>query len=507
MLGILAKGGLGAAAAVTLGGWGGLVESEEKGEDDEKGGEGAKKEAEGQSFEHREQNEKIKIVNKIAELPGDSQTVVYGDELALFPQAPNPPDPNLEVDEIGIPVNNDDLFSPNRPDKGFATPKFLVIHTSGDESKDVPGIYEHLKNNNIMTQFVVGKVEESVKAVQCVPLNGKHVNVNGTTSGAVGNDYDANIQFWSSLNVEMQGTPDKVDDSIIERTIDLCVDLMSSYDLKISQIIAHSEVPNNGKGDPGDAVIARIRTEVYKKLLQRGLFHLIDVFSEEDLSNYFVDSRGGDVVEFYQPEGQTQRRVKCMRRGSFCDWDEINSFLTTNHEIKEKFESYRTNPNTGPNIEEETEEIEFRECYLGKPDFPIWIYEYRRPLDGPNYSGYYYKTALANVIKNVYQWITGKSLVGSPFPFSYETTRRIADILKDQEIFTAYRESNTQKMNLSSIINANSMQNRPNQQHIAGLNYLLEKYREYYHYEKQAAAEDDFIQALENYLSSLQPNN
>ncbi|BCX13881.1 MAG: hypothetical protein KatS3mg085_413 [Candidatus Dojkabacteria bacterium] len=420
----------------------------------------------------------------------DLATIVLADEIALYPNAPNP----ANRDNVTVPETNEQLFEPGEQ-KGFVDkPYFLVIHTTGfdPESARAHNIVGYLMRNRIMTQFVVGKVGNTgneVKSIQCVPLLKDAVNINGTTSGSINNPVEASLQLWGSLNVEVAGLPDKVNDEIFKKTIELCINSMTFYNLKISQIIGHNEVPNNGKVDPGTDVMKKIRTEIYLRLLKKKMFHLIDIFEEADVDQYFVEESNGVTFR--------NGRVMCWKRGEFCNWSEIEEFLKTNPAIATQFERYKEGKIKLEIVEKITESL-LDECYLGLPPFEEWVYLPYKPLADQKYIDYQYRTLTAQLIKIVYEWLSGKPLEGSRLPFSYETTRLIADILQEKEVFTS---QNVDDNNLSSISRANSTQ-RPTDQHIQGLKSLRESYKN-----KIGNGVDPFIQALDNFLNSNNRNN
>lgn len=348
-------------------------------------------------------------------------TLVLADKVCFYTDAPF-----TNTEGGSLPENNDQFYHHRRAELlGFVDkPNFLVLHT--DAGNDTRITIQSLNRRNIQCQFMVGTIEGEAASIQATYLQRNRINVTNTVGGAEVNPYEANIQFWGSLNVEIQGYPNDVDSPLIDKATQLCLDIMPVYGLKMSQVIGHMEVPHNGKPDPGRAVLREIRTRVYQELLGKGLYNLIDVFPGETsaLSNFFTVNREHSGEAQFNEEG----RVKCWLQDgdSYVDWNRINSFLADNPELSSELQRYRDGSiQIIPTRQRQNREL--NEVYMGfPPSFTDWLRQPTKALGAEEFSTYR-PSGTAKFIYRIRNILCNNSdTVGSTLPFSYEVAQNLA---------------------------------------------------------------------------------
>ncbi len=290
----------------------------------------------------------------------------------------------LLADRIGL---YNDVSIPDEGYEGFVgEPTFLVLHTDG--GTDCLSTLTHLNRLKIHCQFVVGMLKGIPTSIQAAAVTKDRINISGTTGGSPVNTEETNLQFWGSLNVEMEGTPNNVNPEILDKSVELCLKILLNYQLKISQVIGHLEVPNNGKIDPGDEVLKTIRTRLYIELLKTQNYHLVDIYPDDVglLSELFAFPEVGRGPATMSAHG----RVMCWmaNENSFVNWEEINTYLSENPHVLESLASYRSG-DLLVNIEFESETLELSETYLGFPyDLGTWLTLPPKPLAGEEFLNY-----------------------------------------------------------------------------------------------------------------------
>ncbi len=375
----------------------------------------------GKSELHSNSEEHKTIINESYIEDNQVKTLVFADKICFYSNAPF-----ADADGGILPKNNDQFYHNRQAELlGFVyKPNFLILHTAG--GRDMKSIIQNLNERNIHCQFLVGNINGETVSVQSTYLKKNRVNVTGTVAGGEENPYEANIQYWGSLNIEIGGTPEEVDPSLIDKTVQLCLGVMPVYRLKTSQLIGHMEVPNNGKPDPGRNVLKEIRTKVYLGLLEKGFLDLIDIYPDNTdvLSNFFVIGRDLSGPAELNSEG----RVKCWLRNedSYIDWDRIVSFLTDNPELANKLRGFREGTIQIVSIEQKNK-CELDEMYMGfPPSFADWLRLPTKPLGSEEFSKYR-PNGTANFVYRVRNIISDNStLIGSNLPFSYGSAQNLA---------------------------------------------------------------------------------
>ncbi len=348
-------------------------------------------------------------------------TLVLAEKLCFYSDAPR-------TDEAGgiFPKSNDQFFHNWKAELlGFVEkPSFLILHT--DSGNDIRSTLQSLNDRNIQCQFVVGTINGQATSLQASYLQKNRVNATGTVSGGEINPYEANAQFWGSLNIEIQGSPDKVESSLVNKSAQLSLDIMAVYGLKMSQVIGHLEVPNNGKPDPGRDVLKEIRTKIYLGLLEKKLYQLIDIFPDRtaDLANFFTIHRENTGPAQLNSEGKAKGWLQ--DENDYLHWEIINSFLIENPEKAKDLRKLRNRKiQIIPEIQNKS--IELNEVYMGFPPvFTEWLRLPTKPLGSEEFAEYR-PNGTANFVAKIRDLVTNNSeLVGSSLPFSYEQTQNLA---------------------------------------------------------------------------------
>lgn len=349
------------------------------------------------------------------------RTLVLADKMCFFENAPS-----TDTDGGVLPANNDQFYHHRQAELlGFVDkPSFLILHTDG--GTDIRSTIQSLNNRDIHCQFMVGTINEEPLSIQAAYLQRNLINVTGTVSGGDVNPYEANIQFWGSLNVEIEGTPNNVESPLLDKAVQLCLDIMPVYRLKMSQVIGHMEVPNNGKPDPGRRILRDIRTKIYEGLLEKGLYDLIDIFPDDAsaLTNYFIVDESPSGAAELNNDG----RVKCWlpNEDSYVDWDSVNSFLSDNPNLADELNRYRNGTFQVISVRER-QNRELHELYMGfPPSFTDWLRQPNKPLGTEEFSEYR-PNGTANFIYRIRNILTNNAeLLGSSLPFSYNVAQNLA---------------------------------------------------------------------------------
>lgn len=372
-----------------------------------------------QTTEQVRQDEVLIHERKIED--GKVNTLVFANEVCFYTKA-QATDSNNGI----LPSSNNEFFHDRKSEYlGFVDkPTFLILHTDG--GNNVPSTVQGLNSREIQCQFVVGHIDDRPVSIQTVYLQKNRVNVSGTTSGGEMNPYEANLQFWGSLNVEINGTPNNVENDLRDKTVELCMNILPMYDLKISQVIGHMEVPNNGKPDPGGEVLRNIRTRIYIELLKSGNFNLIDIFPDDTnrIEELFtVASKSTHPAEF-----NLVGRVKCRMadNDAFIDWDAVSTFLQHESAVMKKWKDYREGVAQLIPHEIKTP-VKLKEMYLGfPPSFVDWLRLPGKPLEDERFLSYR-PNAVAKFVQEVCRFLTKEpSMVGVDLPLSYEEIQNLA---------------------------------------------------------------------------------
>lgn len=351
------------------------------------------------------------------------RSLVFADKICFYEDAA------FTNEDAGlVPRSNKEFFHNRQAELlGFVEkPSFLVLHTDG--GRDVRSTIQSLNERNIQCQFMVGMLEQKPVSIQAAPLQADKVNITGTVSGGELNDYEANLQFWGSLNIEIEGTPDSVNEELIPKTVELCMQIMPSYGLKISQLVGHMEVPNNGKPDPGRAILREIRTQVYLELLKKGLYDLLDISPNQDKN---------DLQKFFTvspnlPAGpaafNNENRAKCWMPTSedFVDWQRISSFMSHSPAILTDFQKY---PEGKIQIETVKENVarEWEEVYMGfPPGFAEWLRLPNKPLGSPEFTIYRPNATSKFILEVITALQPNQELSGATLPLSYSQIQNLA---------------------------------------------------------------------------------
>jgi hypothetical protein len=365
--------------------------------------------------------ERVRINSKETEING-RKTFVFADRLAFYTHAADPAGDWQDH----VPQSNEEMYerkSASAKDLGFVErPSFFVIHTDG--GNDIGITAQSLNNRNIQCQFLVGLVDGEATSIQTTYLTEDAVNISGTVGGSPENSYDANFQFWGSLNVEIQGWPDKIDDRLYDKVVELAMQVMPLYDLKISEVIGHLEVPNNGKADPGRNVLREVRTRIYLELIKRRMFSLIDVFPQDrkKLEEVFEVGKYLDGPAELTDSG----RVKCWMKSSddFVDWDRIREVTDADRHISRAIQEKEDNRAAIMRIENVVGE----EIWMGFPEsFVEWLTTQGRPLANEKFIDYR-KATVANFMYRFLQHAPKGFHLGKPLGLKYEQIKNLAEL-------------------------------------------------------------------------------
>lgn len=341
------------------------------------------------------------------------ETLVFGDVLSFYRDAPSP-----LTDGGKSPTTNEEFYTRKHAHDelfGFANhPVFLILHT--DAGNDIISSVLSLEQRNVFCQFFVGSVNGEALSIQSSYLTQDKININGTVKANEINPFEANIQYWSSLNIEIEGSPNKVSVDHIGKAIYLVLTIMIAYKIPISRLVGHSEIPNNNKPDPGYNTLRTIRTQVYKMLFQMGFWELLDIHNPDELMNAF------DIGKFWQrPATVNQQGVaRCwIENGErFVDWEEIS------HLSNDSVVLYQL----------EVVDQPFEEAYLGFPAFVYWLRLPGKPLNGLSYLSYQPESTCVFVEK--YSRLIAKgSLVGKSLPLTYGQMQNLATLFIETEAF------------------------------------------------------------------------
>lgn len=339
------------------------------------------------------------------------ETLVLADALAFYSDAPSP------LNDGGrTPTTNDDFYTRKHAHEeffGFAKrPVFLILHT--DAGSDIASSVLSLEQRNVFCQFFVGRVNGEPISIQSSYLTLDKINVNGTVKANEINPFAANIQYWSSLNIEIEGSPNKVSVDHLGKAIYLALTLMIVYKIPISRLVGHLEIPNNNKPDPGHNTLRTIRTEVYKMLFQMGFSELLDVHSPEDLKESFDIGKFWQVPATVNEQGVARCWIENTER--FVNWDDISDVSRLS------VVPYQLQLVDQP----------FEEAYLGFPSFVDWLRLPGKPLSNLPLN---YHPDSACVFVERYLRLVGRGLVGKSLPLTYGQVQNLATLFIETEAF------------------------------------------------------------------------
>ena len=345
----------------------------------------------------------------VAETPG-YKSLVFADYLSFYQDAPSP------LSNVGTkPATNAEFYARKRAHDeqfGFASsPVFLIIHTDGGNS--VVSSVQSLEIRNVFCQFFVGKVQEEVVSIQSSYLLPDKININGTVRAGEENSYEANIQYWSSLNIEIEGHPNKIGPDLIAKVVYLAVSLMATYNIPISRLVGHHEIPNNNKPDPGKETLRIIRTQVYLTLVRMGFLELIDISEPSDVSGAF-DIGNPNVPAAINDVGIARCWIDSP--DWFVDWSQVLG--------KVPVDQYEITFIPVP----------FEESYLGFPAFVTWLRLPTKPLSDEKFSLYKPESMCLFVEKYIRTYYTSR-LVGKSLPLTYLQIQNLATLFIEAEAF------------------------------------------------------------------------
>lgn len=337
------------------------------------------------------------------------ETLVFADYLSFYSDAPSP------LSNVGTkPATNEEFYARKREHDeqfGFASrPVFLIIHTDGGNS--VVSSVQSLEIRNVFCQFFVGKVQEEVVSIQSSYLLPDKININGTVRGGEDNPYEANIQYWSSLNIEIEGFPNKIGADVIAKVVYLSVSLLATYNIPISRLVGHHEIPNNNKPDPGKETLRIIRTQVYLTLVRMGFTHLIDITDPLEVSNAF--DIGGTIAATVQKDGTARCWIDSP--DWFVDWSQVLGRVPVDQ------------------YEITFIPVPFEESYLGFPAFVNWLRLPTKPLSDEKFSLYKPESMCLFVEKYIRTYHTSR-LVGKSLPLTYLQIQNLATLFIEAEAF------------------------------------------------------------------------
>ncbi len=209
------------------------------------------------------------------------------------------------IADIMLPYTNKNIPNPkDNPDK-YNKPTYLILHTD-DNPNAFPSVVtakNRLDRLGTGCQFFVGYETDDIKnpgkvvSAQSAYLTRDETNLSTTARGD-GTSKNS-LEYWKAVNIEVGGLPNKVDDKLIDKTIELSVRIMLTYNIPLSKVIGHMDVPLNGKVDPGEDTLRKIKDGIYKKLLEINKRDLIGNLSNQDLLSFKSQD---EPVEPVQPE-------------------------------------------------------------------------------------------------------------------------------------------------------------------------------------------------------------
>jgi hypothetical protein len=342
------------------------------------------------------------------------ETLILADALAFYSDAPSP-----LTDGGRTPTTNDDFYTRKHAHEeffGFAKrPAFLILHT--DAGSDIASSVLSLEQRNVFCQFFVGSVNGEPISIQSSYLTLDKINVNGTVKANEINPFAANIQYWSSLNIEIEGSPNKVSVDHIGKAIYLVLTLMIVYKIPISRLIGHLEIPNNNKPDPGHNTLRTIRTEVYKMLFQMGFSELLDVHSPEDLKESFDIGKFWQVPATVNEQGVARCWIENTER--FVNWDDISDISRLS------VLPYQLQVVDQP----------FEEAYLGFPSFVDWLRLSGKPLSSAIYQSYHPDSTCSFVERFTRFVAKDGRLISKSLPLTYGQMQNLATLFIETEAF------------------------------------------------------------------------
>lgn len=342
------------------------------------------------------------------------ETLVLADALAFYRDAPSP-----LTDGGKTPTTNEEFYTRKHAHDeffGFAKrPLFLILHT--DSGSDIASSVLSLEQRNVFCQFFVGSVNGVPITIQSSYLTQDKININGTVKANEINPFAANIQYWSSLNIEIEGSPNKVSVDYIGKAIYLVLTLMIVYKIPISRLVGHLEIPNNNKPDPGHNTLRTIRTEVYKMLFLMGFPELLDIHNPEELKAAFDIGKFWQIPATVNDLGVARCWIENTER--FVNWDDIS------HLSRDSVVPYQLQVVDQP----------FEESYLGFPAFVDWLRLPGKPLSSLRYQSYHPDSTCSFVERYTRFVATDGRLISKSLPLTYGQMQNLATLFIETEAF------------------------------------------------------------------------